>query len=236
MIILPVEQGSTEWLQARLGIPTASRFDDILTPKTMKPSSASRKYIAELVAEWVLGEPLDSGQTDFMERGTSLEKQAIAQYEIEHDVKTTEAGFVLRDDRLIGCSPDRLIGDDGGLEIKAPSAKKHMAYLLGIEELCPRGQVQGGIWICERSYWDVMSFNPYMPPVLRRYERDEEYLAHFEPAMESFLERLAAAKDKARELGCVPMEEQMRAATEKATADRDAKEEAAERAIFGDVA
>ena len=232
MIILPVTQGSDEWLQARLGLPTASRFDDILTPKTMKPSTASRKYIAELAAEWILGEPLESVNTDFMQRGTDLEKQAIAYYEIEHDVKTTEAGFVLRDDRLIGCSPDRLIGDDGGLEIKAPSAKKHMAYLLGIEELCPRGQVQGGLWICERSYWDVMSFNPYMPPVLRRYGRDEEYLGKLEDAMIDFVARLAEAKERARELGCVPLAEKLQAELVKAALTA----EAAERAIFGDVA
>ncbi len=232
MIVLDVVQGSEPWLQARLGLPTASNFDHILTPRTMKPSAQASGYIAALVAEWVLGEPLETGSTDFMERGSALEKQAIAYYEIEHDVTTTEAGFVLRDDRLIGCSPDRLIGDDGGLEIKAPSAKKHMAYLLGIEELCPRGQVQGGLWICGRKYWDVMSFNPYMPPVLRRYEREEEYLGKLEEAMIDFVARLAEAKERARELGCVPLAEQLQGDLAKAAA----KIEAVERAIFGDVA
>ena len=36
MKIVDVEQGSHEWLIARLGKPTASRFDKIITPGTRK--------------------------------------------------------------------------------------------------------------------------------------------------------------------------------------------------------
>ncbi|HSH45084.1 MAG TPA: hypothetical protein VK966_04470 [Longimicrobiales bacterium] len=36
MIWLDVEQGSGEWEAARLGIPTASQYDRILTAKTLK--------------------------------------------------------------------------------------------------------------------------------------------------------------------------------------------------------
>ena len=32
MIIHEVEQGSGDWLKLRLGIPTASEFDKIITP------------------------------------------------------------------------------------------------------------------------------------------------------------------------------------------------------------
>ena len=74
MIILPVTQGSEQWKEARLGIPTASRFGSIITPKTMKPSSQADGYIAELVAEWILGQPLDGVQTEWMERGSVLEQ------------------------------------------------------------------------------------------------------------------------------------------------------------------
>jgi hypothetical protein len=38
MITHDVTQGSPEWLEARLGIPTASEFDKIITP-TGKPST-----------------------------------------------------------------------------------------------------------------------------------------------------------------------------------------------------
>jgi hypothetical protein len=42
---------------ARLGIPTASNFDKIITPKTMKPSASAEKYAWALIAEQHLGEP-----------------------------------------------------------------------------------------------------------------------------------------------------------------------------------
>ncbi|MCJ2530718.1 MAG: YqaJ viral recombinase family protein [Candidatus Thermoplasmatota archaeon] len=232
MIILPVTQGSEQWKEARLGIPTASRFGSILTPKTMRPSSQADGYIAELVAEWILGQPLDGYQTEWMERGSVLEQSAVKYYEVQRDVDTEVAGFCLRDDRRVGCSPDRLVGKEGGLEIKAPSAKKHMAYLLGSETLEHRAQVQGNLWICKCKWWDVMSYNPEIPALIIRYERDEEFIAKLSEAMELFLGRLAEARARARELGCVPMDERLQADLEKAAV----KQAEVEREIFGDVA
>ena len=40
---IQVEQGSNEWIAARLGLPTASNFDKIITPGG-KLSTSSRKY------------------------------------------------------------------------------------------------------------------------------------------------------------------------------------------------
>ena len=55
MIVLNCKQGSDEWIQARLGIPTASQFHRIITPKTMKPAASAEGYIDQLVAEYLLG-------------------------------------------------------------------------------------------------------------------------------------------------------------------------------------
>ena len=65
MIRLDVEQGYAEWVAARLGIPTASCFDKIITPKTMKPSASADKYAWELIAERVLGRPVDDASSGF---------------------------------------------------------------------------------------------------------------------------------------------------------------------------
>ena len=46
MIILDMEQGTEEWLQARMGIPTASAFDRIFTA-SFKPSAQSNAYTHE---------------------------------------------------------------------------------------------------------------------------------------------------------------------------------------------
>ena len=44
--------------QCRLGIPTASQFSRIVTP-TGQLSKARDGYLAELLCEWVMGEPAD---------------------------------------------------------------------------------------------------------------------------------------------------------------------------------
>jgi hypothetical protein len=76
MIRLDLKQGTHEWLQARVGIPTASRFDDLITPKTRKPSSSATRYRNEILAEWILGHPIEWGTSQWMERGTELESEA----------------------------------------------------------------------------------------------------------------------------------------------------------------
>ena len=59
MIRLDVQQGTDAWARARIGIPTASCFDKIITPKTMKPSASAKDYLHLKLAEWLLQAPLD---------------------------------------------------------------------------------------------------------------------------------------------------------------------------------
>ena len=200
MIVLDCVQGSPEWVDARLGIPTASRFDDILTPKTLKLAAARTKYMHELLAEWMTGAQLDQVETEWMQHGTFMEPQAVAWYELQRGIDTTAVGFVLRDDKLVGCSPDRLVGSDGGLEIKCRGAKAHVACLLG-EDVAATTQVQGGLWLCERDWWDVLGYHENMPPVLTRVGRDEKVIAALKAALDQFTTELAEARQKIEALG-----------------------------------
>ncbi|MDE2233869.1 MAG: exonuclease, partial [Patescibacteria group bacterium] len=59
MIEIDVLQGSEEWHKARTGIPTASHFSKIITPKTLKLSAESDHYENRLVAERLTGCPCD---------------------------------------------------------------------------------------------------------------------------------------------------------------------------------
>ena len=203
MIVVDCLQGEDLWQQIRLGIPTASRFSDILTPKTLKPSKSMAKYANELLAEWIIGEPADTGETPWMERGKELEEAAVKWYEFEHDCDTEEIGFVLTDNGLMGCSPDRFVGTDGGVEIKCPSAKVHVGYLLGDIAAEHRCQVQGCLWITGRDHWDVVSYNPVIPKAYVRVQRDEEFIANLIPAMETFQEMMIRGKERLMELGAV---------------------------------
>ncbi len=190
MIRLDCPQGSDEWIEARLGIPTSSQFHRIITPKTGKLSSQADGYAHELLAEELLGHPIDESASDFMARGTALEKSAVEFYEFQRDMNTQRVGVILRDDGLTGCSPDRLVGDDGGLEIKCPSAKVHVSYMLGQDADTYKCQVQGALWITGRAWWDWLSYNPELPPVLIRFERDEEFIAKLAAAVDQFIEYL----------------------------------------------
>lgn len=206
MIRLDMPQGSPEWIQARLGIPTASQFHRIITPRTMKPSASATGYIYELVVEWALGQPLDEYVSQFMERGTNLEDEAVHFYELQRGVDTEAVGFCLRDDGLAGCSPDRIISPDGGLEIKTPSAKVHVGYLIGEPQEEYKAQVQGCMWITGANWWDWVSYNPVLPSTIVRFYRDDEFIGALDEATAEFLERLARAKEKMLALGCVPAE------------------------------
>lgn len=205
MKVLNCQQGTKEWHWARLGIPTASQFGRILTPKTRKLSASADTYMHELVAEWLIGIPhgVDARSMGFVERGRDMEESAVSFYELLRGVTTTKVGMVMRDDGSVACSPDRLVGDDGGLEVKVPSAAVHVGYMLdGLGDYF--SQVQGSLMITGRRWWDLLSYHPDLPPVFVRYERDEEYIGALEPALDGFVARLQSARDRVRGMGASP--------------------------------
>ena len=174
------EQGSPEWLAARLGIPSASMFAKLVTTKGIWSASADA-YINQLVAERLTGEREEVFQSHHMLRGTELEPDARDLYSLMNDAEVTEVGFCLHDTLSAGCSPDGLIGEDGGLEIKCPAPSTHVEYLRGgVLPSKYKQQVMGCLWITGREWWDFVSYHPTMKPLIVRVERDEEYIAALE--------------------------------------------------------
>ena len=174
------EQGSPEWLAARLGIPSASMFAKIVTTKGIWSASADA-YINQLVAERLTGEREEGFQSHHMLRGTELEPDARDLYSLMSDAEVTEVGFCLHDTLSAGCSPDGLIGEDGGLEMKCPAPSTHVEYLRGgVLPSKYKQQVMGCLWITGREWWDFVSYHPTMKPLIVRVERDEEYIAALE--------------------------------------------------------
>ena len=176
MIILNDEQGSPEWLASRLGRPSASMFSHLITTSG-KPSSSAKKYIAEMVAERLTGRSKPFYTNEHMERGNFLEPEAREAYEFITDLEVVETGFILHDSEEFGCSPDGLVANDGGLEIKCPSDGVHAGYLIdGKVPTKYYQQVQGCMWVTGRDWWDFMSYHPEMPHLLVRMERNEEFI------------------------------------------------------------
>ena len=169
-------QGSQEWLESRLGRPTASCFGKLITP-TGKPSSSADGYINELIAQRITGELPEFYTNAAMERGNELEPNAKAAYEFAYDVEVVEVGLCLHDTLDCGASPDGLVGDAGGIEIKCPLPHNHVAYLRdGRIPAKYIPQVQGCLWITDREWWDFMSYHPAIEDLIVRVYRSENYI------------------------------------------------------------
>lgn len=180
MRLISCEQGTPEWLAARLGVPSASMFAKIVTTKGAWSTQAD-SYINQLVAEELTGETTSIYQNEHMIRGTELEPDARSLYELMTDVSVEEVGFCLHDTLKAGCSPDGLVGEDGGLEIKCPAPATHVEYLRGgVLPSKYKQQVMGCLWITGRQWWDFMSYHPNMKPLIVRVERDEEFISALE--------------------------------------------------------
>lgn len=204
--VTDIEQGTEAWFAARLGIATASRFDSIITPAKGEPSKSAEGYLRELLAEWLSGRPAESYTSGWMERGKEIEAEARDFYAFERGGDVQQVGFVYADDsRMVGCSPDGLISDDGMIEIKSPAPKTHIGYLLdGGLPLDYRPQVQGSLLVTGRAWCDFLSYCPGLPPLLVRAERDAPYINKMADALEDFVHRIHKGRDELRARGYAP--------------------------------
>ncbi len=188
--LVSAEQGSEEWLLARAGIATASRFNDIMS-RTRSGYSASRKnYMAELVVERLTGQPSESFSSKAMEWGTETEPVARLEYTLLTGRNVLETGLWV--DGEIGASPDGFVDDDGTLEIKCPNTATHLETLM--TRKVPRqyiAQIQGQLLLTDRKWCDFVSYDPRMPQnaqiIIIRVDRDEEYITNLKQELNDFL-------------------------------------------------
>lgn len=200
LITLDCEQGSEEWLQARLGIPTATGFENIVTA-TGKKSSAQIKYMAELIEESIIGLQDESFKSRFMERGNQLEPLARSAYEfITGNAVTQVGGVYLDENKEVMVSPDGLIPElKKGLEIKCPKMSTHIRYLL--EGCVPSEyiiQVQANLWVTGYDTWDFVSYCPEyqkQPLYIFTAHRDQALMTAFNKLIPQFLNTLRAYKN-----------------------------------------
>ena len=180
MRIIKAEQGTDEWLMARLGCPSGSGFSKLIT-STGKESTSRTAYVNGLIAEKVIGDIPETYDNEWMARGRELEPDARAFYEFERSVTVEEVGFCKHDTYECGISPDGFVGNEGGLEIKCPAPSTHVKYFrAGKLPNEYKAQVMGCLWITGREWWDFLSYHPSLPPMLIRVERDEDYIKELE--------------------------------------------------------
>ena len=188
MQVINVVQGTPEWFAVRLGIPTASCFDQIVTTKG-DPSKSKQKYMYKLAGESITGKSEEQYQNAAMLRGIELEPEARALYQVVSDKVVNKVGFCLSDG--YGASPDGFVGDKGMVQIKCPSLAVHVGYLL--ENKLPTDyfqQVQGELFVAEREWIDFLSYYPGIKPLIIRVERDDKFITALQTELKSFIQEL----------------------------------------------
>lgn len=162
-------QGTEEWFAARRGKITASRLGDLMATTKSGPAASRKNYLAELVCERLTGTTQERFESPAMRWGTETEPLARSAYEASTGRLVEEVGFIDHPDiPYFGCSPDGLVGDDGGIEIKCPNTATHIEFLLNPK--LPRDyhlQVQAALFCTGRNWWHFVSFDPRLPPNLQ---------------------------------------------------------------------
>ena len=192
LAIFDCEQNSPEWFECRRGVVTASRFADVLAKGQ---GITRRKYLYTLAGEILTGDVQPSYTNDAMERGHEMEADAVGLYAFERDVEPVTCGFMRRG--RAGCSPDRLIGENGLLEVK--SKLPHLQLeVLERNDVPPehKAQVQGQLWVSGREWCDFVSYWPRLPLFVKRVERDEKYIEALAQSVADFVGELDALVKK----------------------------------------
>jgi len=157
------------------------------------------------LAERWLKTPLGDYRSFDMDVGVLLETRAKPFFTMLTDLAVTNVGLCLSDDGKVACSPDGLVGEDSGIEIKAPAQHTHVGYLL--ENCVPDkylAQVHGSMYVTGRPKWYFMSFSQRFPQLVVKVERDEKIIAAIDEAVTLFVDRLERAYERLCEVNGGP--------------------------------
>ena len=224
MIVSMVEQGSPEWLTERAGRVSASKFGLILTPGGKKTTGETRaKYLCQLAGERISGQPEESFQSEWMARGNEIEPLARDHFERMSGLFVAQVGMVYLDEkRTISCSPDGLVGDDSGLEIKCPKLSTHIGYLRGNAlPVTYIPQVQGSMMVTGRETWNFLSFHPLVAELHKLVERDVKYCEILREAVEEFDAEVSALAERLGNRPSIDVRDHFRDATKMADTTKE---------------
>lgn len=186
---LQLDQGSEEWLTARRGKITGSRFKDARDKlKGVQPSKACIGYAMDVARERIGGSAPSKFQNAAMRTGTEQEPFARAMYEARTGHMVDEAGFYLSDDAVFGLSPDGLIDDDGVLEIKTMVSSDTLFTAVADGDISAyMDQCHGYLWLLGRQWVDLVLWAPDLSHMaIHRIHRDEDAIEALEADLMAF--------------------------------------------------
>jgi len=187
-----MEQGTPEWYAARAGKFTSSSAEALMKvgKRDGKPLKGRGDLIDRLVVERIADSVRDNFTAQATERGRHMEVEAREMYAFETGHVITEVAIVVHPTMdYVSCSPDGLIGDDGGVELKCPAnVSKHLEALLDgahVDEYF--WQVQQQLFVTGRKWWDVVCYDPRFPDgkklAIKTVKPDAEAQAAFAKAL-----------------------------------------------------
>lgn len=165
-----------EWLKSRHAmVATASEVYRLLAvTEDGSLSDGAETYCMEKAAEALTEFEPDFFISRAMQWGNEQEPFAVERFEQDMmmliESTNEDQQFILSPDKSWGGTPDGVApeGLDYGLEIKCPNSTTHMTYRAGIKcggtlkEIKPvyYWQIQACMYLCGKSKWFFMSFDP----------------------------------------------------------------------------
>lgn len=198
---LELAQGSEEWLAARKGRITGSRFKDCRDKlKNGQPSKACIAYALDTARERIGGNAPAKFQNAAMRTGTEQEPIARAQYEARTGHLVEEVGFFTTEDGLFGLSPDGLIDDDGVLEIKCMVSSDTLFTAVADGDISEYiDQCNGYLWLLGRQWVDLVLWVPDLNHMtIRRITREEDAIEALEADLMAFAQMVKTYETKLR--------------------------------------
>lgn len=191
-IFKDLEQGSDLWHKARAGIPTASVFHGVTKRLKSGAYSAERQNnLYRLAGERFTGKVVETFSGGALERGRQQEDSARKLYEFQTDNVCEIVGFVKNGAWRAGCSPDSLVGTNGGMEIKSKEPR-FLIECLKLDEVPEEHlpQCHGAMGVTGREWWDFVAYWEGLPLFVKRVYRDEKIIATLKAEIGEFNEEL----------------------------------------------
>jgi len=168
------------------------------TEKAKSLGEGAQTLVYRKVHELVCGKE-DGYLGEEMERGSNLEPVARERYGNEKFITIDQIGYISKGPYL-GVSPDGLIDDDGGLEIKCPVGTEFVRFADKRE--IPKdhySQMQWALWITGREWWDYAVFHPNYEPfdlIVERVYPDESIHRQFSLKVPVYIKEIERVLNK----------------------------------------
>jgi len=163
-----MEQRSEEWIAEKLGKITGTRAAYL-----MGSPLAQKTLMSLLISEIAMAQRKASPLTQAMKRGIDMENEAREYYEITHKTAVKETAYIEHPKySTCGCSPDGLVGENGGIEIKCLLPENHVRVFM-IDDIDKKyaWQIKWNLFCTGREYWDYFGYCSDLPGELAYYEK-----------------------------------------------------------------